>query len=125
MTSTVTLKQFADNYFATMKYLYSDSAGKPCDSLYIHNPKMEDRGNYYLLFDFTVSHDSYYDDTGVVNDTDYDERVTRPHHKVLIRMDEKVNVKIKMNKNKASNEYYNCDICNKNYCLYVQSRLKY
>ena len=85
-TRVVTLNEFAANYFATKKYEYGPNKGKQCETFYIHNPKMEDCENYYLLSDFTVSHDIVY--TSKRND-DY-----------MFFMNEEVNnVRIKMNKN--------------------------
>ena len=100
-TTEQRLKEFGDNYFATNKYKYGKAAGKLCNRFYIHKPKMEDCGNYYLLSDFTVSHENYIANTSFI-----------------IVMDEKVNVKIKLNKNKTSNEYYHHKNHDK-YCLYV------
>ena len=125
------LKEFADNYFATKKYLYTASRpGELCTSFNILKPEMEDCGNYYLLSNFTVSHELLKFKVADYEDSlDFEDEginyLYYEFYKDCIILDEKVNVKIKMNKNKASNEYYNCDICNKNYCLYVQSRLKY
>ena len=103
----IKLFNFAEQYFRNNRYSHGDDSGKLCNRFYIHKPKMEDCGNYYLLSDFTVSHENYIENTSFI-----------------ISMDEKVNVKIRMNKNKTSNEYYQ----RKNhdeFSLYVDSTLKY
>ena len=38
MVTIVTLKEFADRYFANMKYKYGSDAGTLCKSFIIHNP---------------------------------------------------------------------------------------
>ena len=93
MVTIVTLKEFADRYFANMKYKYGSDAGTLCNSFSIHNPLIEECEHYYLLSNFTVSHEKLeFTENGI---GDY------------IIMDEEVNFKIKMNKNKTSYRYYN------------------
>ena len=117
--TVVKLKEFADNYFATNKYEYkfgdnrmNDNRGKPCTEFYIHNPKMEDCGNYYLLSDFTVSHD----------------RILPSYHYMFYVDKEVNNVKIKMNKNNASKACYNYQLTGSNDVIdtfKISSELKY
>ena len=84
---------FAEQYFRNNRYSYGDDAGKLCKSFYILYPRIEDCGNYYLLSDFTVAHD-------ILTFTDNG-------REDIIYMDSYPNVKIRMNKNKTSNDCYN------------------
>ena len=93
MVTIVTLKEFADRYFANMKYKYGSDAGTLCKSFTIHNPLIEECEYYYLLSNFTVSHEELTFTENVIGD--------------CIIMDEEVNFKIKMNKNKTAYNYYN------------------
>ena len=120
MTTVVFLKDFAANYFATKRYKYGENVGKLCTEFRLHGNKMEDCGNYYLLTDCTVSHEIYehFDNSAL---PDY------------IVMDEKVNVIIRLNKNRTTKEYYDYvkqyedrtvflyNLC----CLKINSTVKY
>ena len=88
----VTLKFFIDNI---TEYLTISNHVRLrfTDSVYIMNPRIEDCETHYLLSDFTVVN-SYI--PFPVDD-----------HNDIILLNEKLNVKIKMNKNKTSNAYYN------------------
>ena len=126
---TITLKEFAANYFATKKYLYTASRpGELCTSFNILKPEMEDCGNYYLLSNFTVSHELLKFKVADYEDSlDFEDEginyLYYEFYKDCIILDEKVNVKIKMNKNKTSNKYYN-DLRGYD-CFHVSSNLKF
>ena len=126
---TITLKEFAANYFATKKYLYTASRpGELCTSFNILKPEMEDCGNYYLLSNFTVSHELLKFKVADYEDSlDFEDEginyLYYEFYKDCIILDEKVNVKIKMNKNKTSNKYYN-DLRGYD-CFHVSSDLKF
>ena len=120
MTPVVFLKDFAANYFATKRYKYGENVGKLCTEFRLHGNKMEDCGNYYLLTDCTVSHEIY----------EHFDNSSLPDY---IVMDEKVNVIIRLNKNRTTKEYYDYvkqyedrtvflyNLC----CLKINSTVKY
>ena len=106
----VTLKFFIDNI---TKYLTISNHVRLrfTDSIYIMNPRIEDCETHYLLSDFTVVN-SYI--PFPVDD-----------HNDIILLNEKLNVKIKMNKNKTSNTYYNNRYTTTYNCIMVSLDLQY
>ena len=97
----VTLKEFADNYFATNKYIYGDNRGKLCTSFFIHFNYIEDYEDYYLLSILTASHE-------VIKYIPIPEMIKHVHSYrrkrgfVNVFMNKEVNVNIKVEKNKLT-----------------------
>ena len=106
----VTLKYFVEN---TMDYVTVPNHDnfRFSKSMYILNPKIEDYGNYYLLSDFSIIN------TYV--------KFTYGEHTDIIVWDQKVDVKIRMNKNKTTNDYYNKRFTPIYNCFVVSLDLKY
>ena len=106
----VTLKFFIDNI---TEYLTISNHDRLCftDSIYILNPRIEDCETHYLLSDFTVVNSYVPFPVGDHND--------------IILLNEKLNVKIKMNKNKTSNTYYNNRYTTTYNCIMVSLDLQY